>query len=89
MNTSEIVAYRGSQSLAFLLIMQEDGGTESKQLKCQEQGQNRQAQCTLNKPIFCPNKGETLVNVIIHIERVVAEEEKFYAFKNEKIIKLL
>jgi len=60
MNTSEIVTYRGSQSLAFPLIMQEDGGTGSKQLKCQEQGQNRQAQCTLNKPIFCPNKGETL-----------------------------
>jgi hypothetical protein len=60
MNTSEIVAYRGSQSLVFLSIIKEDGGKGSKQLKCEKQGQDTQAQCTLNKPIFCPNNGETL-----------------------------
>jgi len=58
MNTIEIVACRGSQNLVFPSIMQEDGGIGSKQLKCQKQGQNTQAQCTLNKPIFCPNNGE-------------------------------
>jgi hypothetical protein len=60
MNKIEIVACRGSQSLVFPPIMREDGGIESKQLKCQKQGQNMQDQCTLNKPIFCPNNGETL-----------------------------
>ena len=60
MNTIEIVACRGSQSLVFPPIIQEDGGIGSKQLKCQKQGQNTQAQCTLNKLIFCPNNGETL-----------------------------
>ncbi len=61
MNTIEIVDCRGSQSLVFPPNMQEYGGIGSKQLKCQKQGQNTQAQCTLNKPIFCPNNGETLI----------------------------
>jgi len=60
MSTSEIVAYRGSESLVFPSIMQEDGGTGSKQLKCEKQGQDQQVHCTLNKLIFCPNNGETL-----------------------------
>jgi hypothetical protein len=68
MNKIEIVACRGSQSLVFPPIMQEDGGIESKQLKCQKQGQNMQDQCTLNKPIFCPNNGETLEVLMISRE---------------------
>jgi hypothetical protein len=60
MRKIEIVDCRGSQSFVFPPIMQEDGGIGSKQLKCQKQGQEKQAQCTLNKPIFCPNNGETL-----------------------------
>jgi hypothetical protein len=47
-------------AFVFPLIFQKDAGIELKQLKCQKQGQNKQAQCTLNKPIFCPNNGETL-----------------------------
>ena len=60
MNRIEIVDCRGSQSFVFPPIMQKDGGIELKQLKCHKQGQNKQAQCTLNKAIFCPNNGETL-----------------------------
>ncbi len=62
MNTSEIVAYTGSESLVFQSIMQDNGKTGSKRLKCEKQGQDKQAQCTLNKPIFCPNNGETLAS---------------------------
>jgi len=61
MNRIEIVACMGSQNLVFPPIMQENGGGGSIQLKCQKQGQNTQAQCTLNKPIFCPNNGEGFI----------------------------
>jgi len=60
MRKIEIVDCRGSQSFVFPLIFQKDGGIRLKQLKCQKQEQNTQAQCTLKKPIFCPNNGETL-----------------------------
>jgi len=70
MNTSEIIACRGSQSLVFPPIVLEDGGIGSKQLKCEKQGQDTQAQCTLNKPIFCPNNGETLGTILnLHEEK--------------------
>jgi len=60
MRKIEIVDCMGSQSFVFPLIFQKDGGIRLKQLKCYKQGQEKQAQCTLNKPIFCPNNGETL-----------------------------
>jgi len=60
MKKIEIVDCRESQSFIFPPIFQKDGGIKLKQLKFHKQGQEKQAQCILNKPISCPNNGEIL-----------------------------
>lgn len=60
MGKIEIVAYRGSHDLVFR-EKQERLITRTK--KANIEGKNTReagSQCTLNKPIFCPNNGETL-----------------------------
>jgi len=70
MRKIEIVDCRGSQSFVFPLIFQRDGGIRLKQLQCYKQGQEKQAQCTLNKPIFCPNNGETLTIALAYLKSI-------------------